>query len=76
MVITVYGPGCARCHQTERIVRNVVAELQLDADLQNVTDYQAMAAAGVLATPAVSVDGVIKLSGRIPKPEEVKAWLR
>jgi hypothetical protein len=34
-----------------------------------------MAAAGVLATPAVAIDGVIKLSGRIPKREEVKAWL-
>lgn len=75
MVITVYGPGCARCFETERVVRNVLAELQHDADLQKVSDYQAMAAAGVLATPAVAIDGVIKLSGRIPKPDEVKAWL-
>ncbi len=75
MVITVYGPGCARCHEAERVVRNVLAELQSDADLQKVTNYQAMAAAGVMATPAVAVDGVLKLSGRIPKREEVKAWL-
>jgi len=76
MLITVFGPGCARCHETERIVRHVLAELRQDADLQKVSDYQAMAAAGVLATPAVSVDGVIKLSGRIPKADEVKAWLQ
>ena len=75
MVITVYGPGCARCDETERVVRNVLAELQSDADLRKVTDYQAMAAAGVLSTPAVAIDGVIKLSGRIPTREEVKAWL-
>jgi len=49
--------------------------LQHDAHLEKVTDYQAMAAAGVLATPAVAIDGVIKVSGRIPKREEVKAWL-
>ena len=49
MVITVYGPGCARCYETERVVRNVLAELQHDADLRKVTDYQAMASAGVLA---------------------------
>jgi len=54
----------------------VLAELQNDADLQTVTDYKAMAAAGVMATPAVGIDGVIKLSGRIPKVDEVKAWLR
>ena len=76
MVITVFGPGCARCHETERVVRNVLAELQHDAGLQKVSDYPAMAAAGVLATPAVSIDGVIKMSGRVPKPDEVKAWLR
>lgn len=76
MVITVYGPGCARCHETERVIRNVLAELDSDADLQTVSDCKAMAAAGVMTTPAVSIDGVIKLSGRIPKPDDVKAWLR
>jgi small redox-active disulfide protein 2 len=76
MVITVYGPGCARCFETERVVRNVLADMQHNAELQKVSDYQAMAAAGVLATPAVAIDGVIKMSGRIPKPDEVKAWLR
>ena len=76
MVITVYGPGCARCYETERVVRNVLAELQHDADLRKVSDYQAMTAAGVLATPAVAIDGVIKMSGRIPKPDEVRTWLK
>jgi small redox-active disulfide protein 2 len=76
MVITVYGPGCARCHETERVIRNVLAQLEADADLQTVTDYKAMAAAGVMTTPAVGIDGVIKLAGRIPKPDDVKAWLQ
>ncbi len=76
MKIVVYGPGCARCHETERIVRHVVAQLGVEADVQKVSDYQAMAAAGVVATPAVSVDGIMKMSGRIPKAAEVEAWLR
>ena len=75
MKIVVYGPGCARCHATERVVRHVVEQLGISADVQKVSDYQAMAAAGVMATPAVSIDGVIKMTGRIPKAEEVKAWL-
>jgi small redox-active disulfide protein 2 len=75
MKIVVYGPGCARCHQTEQVVRNALAELNIAADVEKVSDFQAMAAAGVLATPAVTVDGVMEVSGRIPKPEEVKAWL-
>ncbi len=76
MKIVVYGPGCARCHEAERVVRHVLEQLGVEADVQKVTDYQAMAAAGVLATPAVSIDGTMKISGRIPKVEEVEAWLR
>ena len=76
MKIVVYGPGCARCRETERVVRHVVEQLGIAADVQKVSDYEAMAAAGVLATPAVSIDGVMKLSGRIPKSDEVEGWLR
>ena len=76
MTIIVYGPGCARCHETERVVRNVLTELQCEADLQTIGDYPAMVAAGVMATPAVSVNGVIKVSGRVPKADEIKTWLR
>lgn len=75
MKIVVYGPGCARCHETERVVRHVVDELGVGADVQKVTDFQAMAEAGVLATPAVSIDGVLKSAGRIPKSDEVRGWL-
>ena len=76
MRIIVYGPGCARCHETERVVRHVVERLGVDATLEKVSDYQAMAAAGILATPAVVVDGRLRISGRIPKAQDVEAWLR
>ncbi len=56
-------------------MRHVVEQLGLAADVEKVSDYQAMAEAGVVATPAVSIDGVMKLSGRIPKAEEVKGWI-
>jgi len=75
MKIVVYGPGCARCHETERVVRHVLAQMNVSADVQKVSDYQAMAEAGVLATPALTIDGVLKVAGRIPKSEEVKGWL-
>lgn len=75
MKIVVYGPGCARCHETERVVRHVLAQMNVGADVEKVSDYQAMAEAGVVATPAVSIDGVFKISGRIPKAEEVQGWL-
>ncbi len=75
MKIIVYGPGCHRCHETERIVREALGQLGMAADVQKISDYQAMAKAGVLATPAVVIDGVLKVAGRIPKAEEVRGWL-
>lgn len=73
MKIKVYGPGCARCKQAEETVRRALAEAGVQAEVEKVSDIQALAAAGILLTPAVAVNGVIKVAGRIPKLEEVKA---
>ncbi len=77
MKITVYGPGCAKCKQAEQIVGQVVAELgpEANVEVQKVTDYQAIAQAGVMSTPAIAVDGLIKVTGRVPKANEVKQWI-
>jgi small redox-active disulfide protein 2 len=73
--ITVYGPGCAKCKQTEELVRKAVAETGAEANVVKVSDFKEIVAAGVLSTPAVAVDGVMKVSGRVPKADEVKAWI-
>jgi small redox-active disulfide protein 2 len=73
--ITVYGPGCMKCQKTEATVREVVADMKVDAVIEHVTDFQAIAAAGILSTPAVAVDGVVKLKGRVSTAEEVRQLL-
>ena len=73
--ITVYGPGCMKCQKTEATVRQVVADMQVEAVIEHVTDFQAIAAAGILSTPAVAVDGVVKLKGRVPTADEVRQLL-
>ena len=75
MKITVYGPGCRKCHEAEELVRRVVAESGADAAVELVGDLREMMKAGVITTPAVAVDGVLKLAGRVPKADEVKTWL-
>lgn len=75
MRITVYGPGCARCTKTAEVVRDVARLADVAADIEKVTDLNAMTAAGVIATPAVAVDGTIKVMGRIPTVDEVRGWL-
>jgi small redox-active disulfide protein 2 len=75
MKITVYGPGCAKCKQTEEMVKRVVAETGVNAEVVKVSDIREMIAAGIMSTPAVAVDGVMKVIGRVPKPEEIKEWI-
>ena len=75
MNITIYGAGCAKCQQTEELVRRVLAEVGMAEDVVKVGDLRAMAEAGIMLTPAVAVDGVVKVAGRVPKAEEVRQWI-
>ena len=69
------GPGCARCQQTEKIVREAVAETGVEAQIEKITDTMKIADYGVFGTPAVVIDGEVKSVGKIPGKGEVKAWL-
>lgn len=76
MKIKVYGPGCANCTKTEKLVRDVLARLDVSAEVEKVTDLMAIAEAGILGTPAVSIDGEVKIAGRVPREQEIEAWFR
>jgi small redox-active disulfide protein 2 len=71
MKLTVYGPGCPRCQQTEEVARQAVAQAGVEAQVEKVTDIGEMAKAGVLMTPAVAIDGKIVISGKVPEVTEV-----
>jgi small redox-active disulfide protein 2 len=74
-VIEVLGPGCARCHETHRVVRHVVEEAKLGCLVQKSESVDRMVELGVLKTPAVAFDGQVVVSGRIPSSEEVRKLL-
>jgi small redox-active disulfide protein 2 len=76
MKIKVLGPGCARCQQTEQLVREAVAEAGVDAEIEKVTEVMKIAQYGVFGTPAVIIDEKVKSVGKIPKKEEILAWLK
>ena len=75
MNIKVLGPGCKKCHETERLVKEVVAETGSDAVVEYVTDIAEIAKLGIFSTPAVVVDGQVKLTGKVPTKPQVKSWL-
>jgi small redox-active disulfide protein 2 len=73
--IEVLGPGCARCKETYRVVRQVVEADRLTADVEKVESLERMIELGLLGTPGIAVDGKVVLSGRIPKADEVRRLL-
>lgn len=76
MEIKVYGPGCKKCKIAEEVVWEAVKEAGAEATVIKVSDIQEIAAAGIMSTPAVSVDGQIKSTGKVPTKDEVKTWLK
>jgi small redox-active disulfide protein 2 len=75
MEIKVLGPGCAKCQQAEKVVREVVAESGVNATVEKVSDLMKIAGYGVFGTPAVVVDGEVKIVGKIPSKADVLSWL-
>lgn len=75
MEIKVFGPGCAKCTETENLVKEVTAAKGGNITVQKVSDLKEMMAAKVMSTPAISVDGVVKSTGRVPTKEEIAAWI-
>lgn len=76
MDIKVLGPGCPKCEQTERVVKEAVTEAGVEASVEKVTDVMEIAGYGVFGTPAVVVDGEVKSVGKIPKKEEIMGWIQ
>ena len=73
MKIVVAGPGCGRCHATEKNVTDACAALGIDADISHEFDVRRFRDLGVRVTPAVIIDGVMVVAGKIPSVEELKA---
>jgi small redox-active disulfide protein 2 len=73
--IKILGPGCPKCHQVEKLVKEAVQESGVAANVEKVSDFKKIASYGVFGTPAVVVDGVVKAVGKIPKKEEILGWL-
>jgi small redox-active disulfide protein 2 len=75
MDIKVLGPGCPKCQQTEKNVKEAVAEAAVDAKVEKVANLLEIAKYGVFGTPAVVVDGEVKCVGKIPTKDEIKKWI-
>ena len=76
MEIKILGTGCPRCKRLEELTREAMRDLGLQANVVHVTDMQAIMAYPIMATPGLVVDEQLKMSGRLPRKEEVINWLK
>ena len=73
--LQILGTGCAKCTALMVNTEAAAKELGVAYELEKVTDLQRIMAFGVMTTPALVVDGVVKVIGKVPSPKEIKPFL-
>ena len=76
MDIKILRPGCPKCLKLEAMTRETLAALGRTAEVTHVTELSAMMQYPVMSTPALVVDGVVRVQGHLPRTEDLEAWLR
>jgi small redox-active disulfide protein 2 len=75
MKIEVLGMGCARCHQLEEQVRQALKELNIEAEVDKISDLDKISSYGVLMTPGLVINGKVYSSGKLPVMPTLKKWI-
>lgn len=75
MDIKILGSGCAKCKRLEQLTSEVATELGVDAKFEHIYDIAKIMEYSVMSTPALVVEGEVKVAGRMPSKEELAQWL-
>lgn len=73
--LQILGTGCPTCEKLAIMTHDAASDLNLDFTLEKVTRIEEIMAFDILSTPALVVDGEVKVSGRLPSSEELKGML-
>lgn len=71
MKIQILGSGCAKCHALEKNAQEAVSMAELDAEIEKITDIDTIMEMGVMMTPALAIDGVVKKVGKVLTADEI-----
>ncbi len=73
--IRILGTGCAKCKLTEAVIRETLGEMGIEANIEKIEDIQKIMEYDIMSTPAVVLDGTVKMAGKVPSKEEVRAMM-
>ncbi len=76
MKLQILGTGCAKCNQLAVAAKAAADRIGLDYEMEKVTDFIRFAELGVMVTPALLVDGKLKVAGRVPSDAELETMLQ
>jgi small redox-active disulfide protein 2 len=76
MKIEVLGSGCAKCEKLEENAKKAVEEAGVSCDVEKITDIKKITSMGVMMTPALAIDGEVKIVGKVASPDEIKKLLK
>lgn len=76
MKIEILGTGCLKCQKLYDAVKDAVAQTGVQAEIIKVTKINDILNYGVMITPALIIDGKVKIAGKIPSSDEIVNWLR
>jgi small redox-active disulfide protein 2 len=71
MTITILGTGCSTCQTLEVNTEQALEEISLDVTVEKIEDMEEIMSYGVMSMPALVIDGDVKVSGRVPTPDEI-----
>ncbi|WP_116496183.1 thioredoxin family protein [Balneicella halophila] len=74
--IKVLGTGCAKCQSVTKVVKDAISENNIDATVEKVEDMMEIMKYNVMVTPALVIDGEVKIKGRVPSKDEVLKFLK
>lgn len=75
MKIEILGTGCSKCKKTKEVIEKALKEIGVEAEVVKVEDFKTILNYGVMVTPAVVIDGEVKLAGKVPDEKEVRKWI-
>jgi small redox-active disulfide protein 2 len=76
MKIEILGSGCARCKALTERIEQTVKRVGVDAEIIKVGDIADIARRGILSTPGLAIDGVMKSVGTLPSVEQIEKWIK
>ena len=76
MKIEILGTGCSKCEKLQKLTEEVLKETGINATVEKVSDMQRIMAYGVMKTPALVVNSIVKVAGKIPSKDEIKKYIQ